>query len=363
MDEALNKLYNDPNSPAAFGGINRLWQEAKKKFDKHIQKKDVLHFLEGHRTYTLMRPRRVRFKRAKTVAAGYFTDVQIDLADFQALSRHNKGNRYLLVAIDVLSKRVFVAPVRSKKADEITEAFKKLIKSMPMVPMRVFSDKGLEFKNKQMKELFEKEGIEKLEATHSSIKASVCERAIRNIKMRLYRYFAEAQSLNWIDVVQKIVDGINHSKSRVHGMRPVDVNFSNAQKVWEKIYGDELSTRKHGSGKTKFKPGDFVRMIRNKAHFEKGYWANYGDEILEIDAVKKSKPHVYKLKDENGEKFKGSFYAEELTRVRKDENTTYRIEKVFRKRTRPDGTKELLVKFIGYPKREWIITVSINNHS
>jgi hypothetical protein len=354
MDEALKKLYDDPNSHAAFSGVNRLWTEAKKKIGKNVEKKDVQHFLEGHRTYTLMRPKRVRFKRSKTVAAGYFTDVQIDLADFQGIQRHNRGHRYLLVAIDVLSKFIMAAPVRSKKAEDVVEAFRKLIKSMPMVPMRVFSDKGLEFKNKQMKELFDKEEIEKFEPTHSSVKASVCERAIRNIKMRLYRYFAEKQTLNWIDIVQKIIDGINHSVSRVHGMRPVDVNFSNAQKVWRTIYGDELSTKKRKMVKPKFKPGDFVRMSRDKGIFAKGYLNNYDDEILEVDAVKDSRPRLYKVKDEKGEKFRGSFYGEEMARVRKDAETTYRIEKVYRKRTNKDGTKDLLVKFIGYDGKEWI---------
>ncbi|KAL3110576.1 hypothetical protein niasHT_012910 [Heterodera trifolii] len=180
---------------------------------------------------TLMRPRRVHFPRAKTVAAGFMTDVQVDLADFQALSRHNGGHRYLLVAIDVLSKRLFVVPLKNKRAEEMLEAFKELIEQMPMVPHRIFSDKGTEFKNKLVKEFFEEQEIAKHEPVHSSVKASVAERAIRNVKQRLYRYFAEKQTLNWVDIVQQIVDGINSAPSRVHGMRPIDVNFKNAQKV------------------------------------------------------------------------------------------------------------------------------------
>lgn len=353
IEEQLSKLYNDPNSAAAFAGVDRLLEEAK-KFNKKIKRKDVQHYLSGHRTYTLTRPRRVHFKRVKTVAAGYFSDVQIDLADFQALSRHNKGFRYLLVAIDVLSKHVFVEPVRTKNAKDVTEAFEKMIRRMPMVPMRVFSDKGLEFKNKQMKELFEREGIEKFEATHSTVKASVCERAIRNIKMRLYRYFAEKHSLNWIDVVQLIVNGINRSKSRVHGMRPVDVNFKNAQKVWKKIYGEELSANLKNT-KKKFVVGDTVRMSRGKGQFEKGYLPNWSDEILEIAAIKnQSRPVLYKVQDEKGQKFTGNFYGEELAKVRKGAETTYRIEKIFKKRTNPDGTKELFVKFFEDQDRYWI---------
>ncbi|KAL3096549.1 hypothetical protein niasHT_025071 [Heterodera trifolii] len=202
---------------------------------------------------------------------------------------------------------LFVVPLKNKRAEEMLEAFNKLIDQMPMVPHRIFSDKGTEFKNKLMKEFFEEQEIEKHEPVHSSVKASVAERTIRNVKQRLYRYFAEKETLNWVDAVQKIVNGINSSPSRVHD--------------------------------------EFVRMSREKGQFEKGYLPNYGDEILEIDEVLKAvRPIRYKLRDEHGEKFKGSFYEQELARVRKDAETSYRIEKVYRKRKRTDGTTEMLVE-------------------
>ncbi|KAL3122640.1 hypothetical protein niasHT_003142 [Heterodera trifolii] len=332
INTTLDKLYNDPSSPAAFAGVTALWKEAQKKL-KHLRKKDVQHYLEGHRTYTLMRPRRVHFPRAKTVASGFMTDVQVDLADFQALSRHNRGHRYLLVAVDVLSKRLFVVPLKNKRAEEMLEAFKELVEQMPMVPHRIFSDKGTEFKNKLLKEFFEEQEIEKHEPVHSSVKASVAERAIRNVKQRLYRYFAESETLNWVDVVQQIVDGINSTPSRVHGMRPIDVNFENAQKVWKRIYESPQKRQK-----PRFHKDEFVRMSREKGQFREG-------------AVR---PIRYKLHDDRGEKFRGTFYEQELARVRKDADTSYRIEKVYKKRRKPDGSTEMLVKFIGYPEREWI---------
>ncbi|KAL3079418.1 hypothetical protein niasHT_031747 [Heterodera trifolii] len=352
INTTLDKLYNNPSSPAAFAGVTALWKEARKSI-KHLRKRDVQHYLEGHRTYTLMRPRRVRFPRASTVAAGFMTDVQVDLADFQALSRHNRGHRYLLVAVDVLSKRLFVVPLKNKRAEEMLEAFKLLIGQMPMAPHRIFSDKGTEFKNRLLKEFFEQREIEKHEPVHSSVKASVAERAIRNVKQRLYRYFAETETLNWVDEAQKIVDGINSSPSRAHGMRPIDVGFSNAQRVWKRLYGGHGAPQKRRP--PRFRKDDFVRMSREKGQFEKGYLPNYGDEILEVDEVLKGvRPIRYKLRDEHGEKFKGSFYEQELGRVRKDAETSYRIEKVYRKRKGADGSTEMLVKFIGYPEREWV---------
>ncbi|KAL3117493.1 hypothetical protein niasHT_005564 [Heterodera trifolii] len=278
-----------------------------------------------------MRPRRINFPRARTTAAGFMTDCQVDLADFQALSRHNSGNRYLMVVIDVLSKRIFVTPLRTKKSDDMN-----------------FLRQGYRIQKSAAEKLFDEEEVEKYESTHSEKKAALAERAIRQIKNRVYRYFAQTKTLNWVDVIDKIVNGINNSPSRVHGMRPIDVNFKNSQSVWEKMFGEDQRRALFGrhNKRPKFLPGQTVRMSIAKGQFEKGYVPNYGDEILKIESVKRhKKPMQYKLRDAKGEKFKGFFYPEELAPVRRDAETTYRIERVFRKRKTPDGTMEVLVKF------------------
>ena len=51
----------------------------------------------------------------------------VDLADMQSLSRKNKGIKYLLCAIDLYSKYVFVIPLKDKKGISITNAFDKII--------------------------------------------------------------------------------------------------------------------------------------------------------------------------------------------------------------------------------------------
>ena len=346
----LNKLYTDPNSPACYAGADQLYKEAK-KLDPTVTKAKVKDFLEGNRTYTLHKPRRVRFNRVKTVPAGFMTDVQCDLADFQKISRHNKGNRYMLVGIDVLSKLVFVSPTKSKTYKDMRPAFDDLLSQMPMHPHRIFTDRGGEFESKEMRAYFKEMDILKHKANTSVIKAGLAERCIRNIKQRVYRYFSEKHSLNWVEVIPKIVNAINHSKSRITGMRPVDVNFKNAQGIWEKVYGNSFLPP---DKKPRYKKKQTVRIAADKGVFDKGYLPNFSDEIVEISAVKKGRPHTYKLIDHKGEPFANNFYEEELARTKRNAETSYRIEKILRKRTNKDGTRDFYVKFIGYPENEWI---------
>ena len=43
----------------------------------------------------------------------------------QSLSKYNKGIKYLLCAIDLLRKYVWVVPIKDKKGPSIVNAFKK----------------------------------------------------------------------------------------------------------------------------------------------------------------------------------------------------------------------------------------------
>jgi hypothetical protein len=75
----LKSIYTDIQSPGAYAGINALYREAKKQ-SKNITYNEVIHFLEGQRTYGLFKPRRLRYPKSATVPSGYMTDLQADLA-------------------------------------------------------------------------------------------------------------------------------------------------------------------------------------------------------------------------------------------------------------------------------------------
>ena len=66
-----------------------------------------------------------------------------------------------------------------------------------------------------------------------------------------------------------------------------------------------------------------------------------------------SKRRVYKLVNYNDEAVKGSSYKEEIQKI---SNNLYRIEKVLRRRTLPDSTKTLFVRWEYWPDKynSWI---------
>ena len=82
--------------------------------------------------------------------------------------------------------------------------------------------------------------------------------------------------------------------------------------------------------KPKFKIGDEVRICKFKHTFEKGYTHNWTTEIFTISQVRNSEPTTYFLKDYQNNPISGSFYEQELSKVKNP--TIYLVEKVLKKR-------------------------------
>ena len=65
----------------------------------------------------------------------------------QLLSRHNKGIRFLLCVIDILSKYAWVVPLKDKKGVSIVKAFQSILKQSNKKPNKIWVDKGSEIYN------------------------------------------------------------------------------------------------------------------------------------------------------------------------------------------------------------------------
>ena len=75
---------------------------------------------------------------------------------------------------------------------------------------------------------------------------------------------------------------------------------------------EPFCTRKSPRRLPRFKVGDHVRLTRAKNVFEKGYEENWTEEVFTVTKVVLSRPPVYKLKEYDGTKVKGTFYEQEL---------------------------------------------------
>jgi hypothetical protein len=298
----MEQVYYQAGNPAAYAGVEKLQREVKKP------RREVLDFLQRSDTYTRYKPARRHFQRRKTIALYKNELFQSDLADFQKLSRYNKGYKYILVVIDVLSKFVFYVPVKSKRFKDMKPAFVKVFAVAK--PKLLQTDRGTEFVSKPMKQFFEKQKV-KLYHTFSENKATLAERQIRTLKATLARVFAHTGKKQYYHILPKLADGYNATVHTTTGFAPNNVNETNQVQIFEKLYGGARRT----SEKPAFNVGDHVRISLAATIFSKSSEQSFSDEVFIIERIKLSDPVVYFISDMDQEPIRGSFYKEELTKV------------------------------------------------
>ena len=71
-----------------------------------------------------------------------------DLIEVQSIAKQNKGYRYLLTVIDVLSKYAWVQSIKKKTGKDVTKAFRHVrTQAEGRKPLKLQTDAGKEFYN------------------------------------------------------------------------------------------------------------------------------------------------------------------------------------------------------------------------
>ena len=332
--------YFDPKEPGSYAGLSTYAREHKKDKSKELLKKFP--------AYSLHKPARRHFKRNRVVVGGIDHLWQCDLTDLSGIAKYNDKYKFLLFCIDVLSKYLWVIPLRSKSAETVLEAFKSILKSSKRKPLTVQSDEGKEFVNHQFKSFLKKIHIKFFFTYNAESKASIVERVQRTIKNKMWRYFTHNNTYRYIDVLSDLVHSYNWTYHRSIQTKPALVNRHNAQDVWDILYRDLYTVP---NIKYKFNLQDRVRILTKKrSMFQKGYESNWSEEVFEITKQIPRYPPVYEITDLMGEKIEGTFYEHELQKATDDQDL-FIVEKVLKTRKRKNHPREYLVKWRGWPEK------------
>ena len=338
-ERRLKEIYYDPENPAGLGSVRALAAAAK------VSPKKTREWLRKQSTYTLHHRALKRYKTRKYYVNNIDEQWQMDLADMAQTQKENKGYRYILTTIDILSRFAWARPLKTKQGGEVAKAMEDIFQTSKRTPKRIQTDLGKEFYNAPVKRLLEEYNIE-LFSVKSPVKAAMVERWNRTLKSKIWKYFTSRNTYKWLEVLPKLVHAYNHSKHRVIAMKPADVNKENAALVWERLYGNDLRNKKT---KVDVKEGDLVRISKMKGQFEKGYLPNWSREEFLVDKIHtKFLPSMVTLKDYKGDVIEGNFYKDEIQRIERDkDDDVYAVEKIIRQKRR-NGQIWYFVKWLGY---------------
>lgn len=340
----LNGLYTGltykhrPN-PTAFTGVTRLKRASGLSYGK------VKDYLASKDTYTKYKTPVRKFNRLKSVSPAINEIWSVDLAYVDKLSYYNDGVKYLMIAVDVLSRFLRVQTMKNKTALTAKHALQKMFdqrtpKGVRGKPRKIWVDEGTEFLGK-FKEFCIEEDIT-IYSTFSETKSAIAERYIRTFKNELYKYLEERSSTKkrslrstkhshrYVDDLQEIVDVINSRVNRAILMAPAMVTPNHSTYLLQ-LQQDASSKLKRN--KFKLRIGDKVRVAKEDIPFRKGYKQQFTDEIFVIERIASNNPPTYALRTTTptskttanatdsdggvniGDVIKGKFYENELVKV------------------------------------------------
>ena len=118
-----------------------------------------------------------KFKK-RIVYSGFKDNIWgADLADMELINKFNKGFRFLLCVIDIVSRYAWVVPLKDKKGVSIVDAFQKILYDSDRKPNKIWVDKGSEFYNNSFKKWLKDDDIE-MYSIHNEGKSVVAKRFI-----------------------------------------------------------------------------------------------------------------------------------------------------------------------------------------
>ena len=216
-----------------------------------------------------------------------------------AVKRLNKRYIYLLILINVGTKYLYIAKLRTKNVNEVNRALRHLLQQAisagqlhhPNYQTYLQSDKGKEFFNAPVNRLLTQFSIRHY-ATQSINKAAAVERVIRTLRSTLGRAMDTLASDKWIDMIEDIVRRYNNTTVHsVVGMTPADAEQNYDLALFNtnayRSAKNKPFTRDNRSA-AKFNLHDTVRLKRLREHtLTKGAGRrHWGAEVFTVAKIR-----------------------------------------------------------------------------
>ena len=200
----------------------------------------------------------------------------------------NANHKFILFPIDIFSRYAFAEVLKNKGAEEVTNAFTKILKKASRVPHAVQTDKGKEFLNKKFQLALRSNKIHHYTTENDDIKATHVERLQRTIKEKIFCYFTHTGSNKYIKVLPHLIDSYNNTIHSALDEKPSAVKAEDQEELW--IHQNIPADPAPPSAKFKYDIGDTVRISKHAYTFKKGQKGNWTLEVFKITGRKPTVP-------------------------------------------------------------------------
>ena len=211
--EALQALSAELGYPSA----DKLWKAAIRR-KLSVTKPDVREFVKSQsaRQVFAARPK----YDGKVVASRINERWAADLIDYTATpskaggksdaSDKEKPYKYILIAQDIYSRKIYGVALREKTQATVTQAFEHLVREVHAKPRELDTDQGPEFEGPFEKYLADEQIAHNTADLRNFNARGSLDAAIRSFKQQLSRIQTEEKTRDWASLVQRATKAYNN---------------------------------------------------------------------------------------------------------------------------------------------------------
>ena len=204
--------------------------------------------------------------------------IGVDFIDMSTnIMKYNDGYRYILVCLDMFSRKVELTAFKNKTTVNYLKALKKYLDNNKRFKYhRIFSDEDQAFLSNAAVRFYKKNKLIRYSVKSRRFKNSIVERFIQTLRKYLFRYFTYNKTNKYIDILKTFqlkYNSTDHkglcfkSPDQIHSL--TDINLIKQQEscqMLQKIrnYGKTIITREKNilnSTDKILEEGTYVRLL------------------------------------------------------------------------------------------------------
>ena len=287
MNEELEKVYEESFYPSA-----EKFYKICKRLKMTITLSQIKQFIETRTTAQLFKKKARR--KGHIIAFAPEERIQMDIIVMDKFGQTNSGNKYILLLIDVFTRKGFAFPMKTKGIKDTSEVLSTFCKTY-FTPKIINCDNDSSFLGKQFNKVIDDNKIELIEndvGDHNAL--GIIDRFVQTIKNTIYKYMKTKNTTNWISSLDNIIESYNKTPhSSIIDIIPNEADTTSNER---NIFEINLHKMKETASKpTNFEIGDKVRLeVKKDKLNNRSYAQNYSDKVYEITNV--TDKYIY-LKD------------------------------------------------------------------
>jgi hypothetical protein len=267
MKDSLKEAYTPPEG--GYDGAN-------------VTLKGVQEFLSQKKEHQMLKVKQKPKKEGHITAMFEGQNAQLDIFDLSKYKSQNSNYKYLLVVIDVFTRKAYITAMKNKDAESVLNAFKSMTPNYK--PNFITSDTDRSFMSRSFQEYLTQKNIlhQTVIASNDHNALGIIDRFTRTLKTVLNKMFIVNDNVNWTTHINQIIERYNNSpQSPLENLTPVQAAKFENQNLIATINKAKIDNK---PPKSEFKEGDIVRVRIDKT-FRKGTDPRYSDETYVISTI------------------------------------------------------------------------------